>query len=369
MDSYLSLIRRKIQEKCATTMELITSIRRNKISDSGHVTPNEFRFTLIKFGIILPQPLVDQIFNVFDSDRSGTMDFDEFAMWIMNSEFRPDLSKNKQEESPLTALRKKFYGCVKKYDKLFDNLPVQLSFLAFVSHVNRVQMPITDREARTIFQLLDPKDTGFVESAHLVTWAKTGKTNLPPSAKVAPKPIEAKNVNDLVRKVLGRSTRQLEASFSHIKRGEGIRLPFEEFRRCLLNAGTGKSIHDVKQLWGALGGKDVGTASIDLMFDNLDPVLVDPVTDVSLKPQIPATVSTTRADRRLREALRKCFQQVKHDLERHDPQSTGYVEAEFLYKLLIKRCTPMTFQDFRFIVQQVIEQAPFCFVYVHMSCI
>jgi Ca2+-binding EF-hand superfamily protein len=31
--------------------------------------------------------LVDQIFHVFDTDKSGTMDFDEFAMWIMNSEF------------------------------------------------------------------------------------------------------------------------------------------------------------------------------------------------------------------------------------------------------------------------------------------
>lgn len=43
LDSYLALIRRKIQEKCATTQDLIQSIRRNKIGDSGHVTPNEFR--------------------------------------------------------------------------------------------------------------------------------------------------------------------------------------------------------------------------------------------------------------------------------------------------------------------------------------
>ena len=50
LDSYLTLIRRKIHEKCATTVELIQQIRRNKVSDSAHVTPNEFRFTLIKFG-------------------------------------------------------------------------------------------------------------------------------------------------------------------------------------------------------------------------------------------------------------------------------------------------------------------------------
>jgi hypothetical protein len=55
IDSHLALIRRKIQERCSTTTELIQTIRRNKISDSIHVTPNEFRFTLIKFGIIFDQ--------------------------------------------------------------------------------------------------------------------------------------------------------------------------------------------------------------------------------------------------------------------------------------------------------------------------
>ncbi|RYY83156.1 hypothetical protein EON63_11880 [archaeon] len=55
LESYLTLIRRKIQEKCATTAELISQIRRFKIGESAHVTPNEFRYTLIKFGIILPQ--------------------------------------------------------------------------------------------------------------------------------------------------------------------------------------------------------------------------------------------------------------------------------------------------------------------------
>ena len=39
IESYLTLIRRKIQEKVSTTQDLITHIRRNKVGDSGHVTP------------------------------------------------------------------------------------------------------------------------------------------------------------------------------------------------------------------------------------------------------------------------------------------------------------------------------------------
>jgi len=39
IESYLTLIRRKIQEKVSTTQDLITHIRRNKVGESGHVTP------------------------------------------------------------------------------------------------------------------------------------------------------------------------------------------------------------------------------------------------------------------------------------------------------------------------------------------
>jgi hypothetical protein len=33
-------------------------------------TPNEFRLTLLKYGIIIPPHQLEQIFNLFDSDRS-----------------------------------------------------------------------------------------------------------------------------------------------------------------------------------------------------------------------------------------------------------------------------------------------------------
>lgn len=89
IDSYLKLIVRKITEKYKTNVELMSAIRRVKLSENSYVTPNEFRYTLIKFGVTLSQQIVEAVFNVFDSDRSGTMDFDEFAYWIMNADGRP----------------------------------------------------------------------------------------------------------------------------------------------------------------------------------------------------------------------------------------------------------------------------------------
>ncbi len=358
LDSYLALIRRKIQEKCATTMELITQIRRNKIGDSGHVTPNEFRFTLIKFGIILPQPLVDRIFNVFDSDRSGTMDFDEFAMWIMNSEFRPAMkNSNSMEDTPRTVLRGKLQNVVQQNRALFLNMKRQVSFLEFVSDITRLQLPLTDKEARAIFQTLDPKDLGFIDSKNLLAWADSGRI-ITESVAVKPADLKVGSLEELIKKIIGRNSKQFELSFAHIQHGQGIKISFDEFRRCLLNAGVGKNIHDVRQLFMALGGQAEGLADIDLLFRKLAPIVVDPVTEVSEKPVAPSSISTGRADRALRDRMRKCFKQVKADIDAADAAQTGYIDAEKLYKILVKRCMPLTFQDFRFVVQQV--SMPFC---------
>ncbi|KAJ1400533.1 hypothetical protein B484DRAFT_242118 [Ochromonadaceae sp. CCMP2298] len=353
LDSYLSLIRRKIQEKCATTMELITQIRRNKIGESGHVTPNEFRFTLIKFGIILPQLLVDRIFNVFDSDRSGTMDFDEFAMWIMNSEFRPaQKSALTNIDTPRTEMRRKLQNVVQQNRKTFTNMKQQISFLQFVADITRLALPLTDREARGIFQVLDPKDTGYIDSSALLTWADTG-TIITKHKLTEPPQLVVGSLRELVSKVIGRSTKQLEQSFAHIVLGEGVKISFDEFRRCLLNAGVGKNLYDVKQLFMALGGKTEGMADVDLLFNSLSPIIVNPATQVSEKRAATTVVSQSRADRQLRDRMRKCFKQVKVDIEATDPSGGGYIDAERLFKILVKRCMPLTFQDFRFVVQQV----------------
>lgn len=361
LDSYMALIRRKIQEKCSTTAELITQIRRNKIGESGHVTPNEFRFTLIKFGVILPQPLVDRIFNVFDSDRSGTMDFDEFAMWIMNSEFRPAVKGGKkgadnEENSPRHQLRRKLANCVQDFGRVFDNMKKQISFIEFVSDINRTGLPLSDRDARSIFLLLDPADSGFIESAWLRQWAETGKVNRASSIRTVDSNKQPKSVKEVVNRVIGWNTRQLESAFSHIVMGQGTKLPFEEFRRCLINGGVGKSITDMRDLFMALGGEKENLADVDLLFKNLDPVVSNPEAEVSSKRTATAVISTSRADRRLRDSLRKCFKDVRDDIHKEDPGNTGFIAAPTLHNILVHRCMPLTFEDFRFIVQQVKKQ-------------
>jgi hypothetical protein len=324
LDSYLTLIRRKIQEKCSTTAELITQIRRNKIGESAHVTPNEFRFTLIKFGIILPQTLVDRIFNVFDSDRSGTMDFDEFAMWIMNSEFKPTVksksggsgkktgsmettfssstnnnnnnNNNNNFNNNNNKLQQQLTAILTEFPRVFETMKSSISFIEFVSLISRCNLPLSERDARAVFLLLDPYDHGCVEAQWIREFASMpypvflqhhtqrisklsrnhtgnggggggkGKGGGPNAANsnnnnrnrsLSPSHnksgslggtsnpeipdsglhLKYKSLKEIISKVIGYKTKQLENAFQHIIVGQGTKISFEEFRRGLLNAG------------------------------------------------------------------------------------------------------------------------------------
>lgn len=178
MESYLTLIRRKVQEKCNTYVELISIIRRLKRSESKVITPPEFRYILIKFGVILAQPLVDRIFGVFDAGHSKTIDIDVFASWAMYSEFKSKVSENfspYDPESPAQQLRRKFLTSVRENSKAFENLDMQVNFIEFISFINLKNIKLTDKEARTVFQILDRKDGGSISKAALLQWAETGR--------------------------------------------------------------------------------------------------------------------------------------------------------------------------------------------------
>ncbi len=357
LDSYLTLIRRKIQEKCATTQDLIQQIRRNKIGESGHVTPNEFRYTLIKFGVILPQPLVDRIFNVFDSDRSGTMDFDEFAMWIMNSEFKPlddtidpEEIKKEAEKKKVDALRQKLIKCIDEHKAIFSSFKRTISFQEWISAVGRAAMPLTEREARAIFMLFDTDDSGFVLPKHMLRWAATGDLTPPPPSRDPKKDVSKVPIGEALFKVAGKDLIAVKESFAHLPSGSGVRIKFEEFRRCLLSNGLGRNIVDTRSLFLSVGGEE-GSADIDLLRRHLS-VEVDN-SNVLMKKVKPQYVKSSHADRRVREALRHSFAEFKENVEAVDRQGTGYIAVEDLHKLMLKFSIQISFQDFRYIIQHM----------------
>lgn len=358
LDSYLTLIRRKIQEKCATTQELIYQIRRTKIGDGGHVTPNEFRFTLIKFGVILPQALVDRIFAVFDSDRSGTMDFDEFAMWIMNSEFRPKYNDGSEVKvvPPEEILRQKLLNHLNHHPNAFAMVKPQISFLEFLSGFQHFHLEDTsDKDIRSLFLTFDPKHCGFVQAHRLKHWVKTGEF-LPLESKAAnatqSDSAYAVPLAEALIKICGRNTKHLGQCFAHIPCDRGVKISFNEFKTCLLSLGLGKVAHDVENLFKALGGWE-GVACIDTLRKAIEQQHPTEIKTIEKSKIVDPLIRTGRADRALRQAIRKSYKEVKADIEAVDKSGSGFIDADVLHKILSKRCISLSYQDYRSILSEL----------------
>jgi len=343
-----TLIRRKIQERCGSTQELMATIRRLKTGDTGHVTPGEFRLTLIKFGISIPQALVDTIFNLFDSDRSGTIDFDEFAMWIMNSEFRP-VKKEKPAfvERPEEVLRKKLRDCMTQYPEVFATMKKKISFLDLSADIVRKNMPMTEKDGRGLFKILDPSNVGVIDSIKLKRFAFDGITETPPPSA---KPFVKPDLNESVFKICGRHTNLLLDCFSNYD--PNTAMEFDEFKRALLSNNLGLNQKDAYNLFLALDGKD-GKCNLRILIDNIQPMPVDPACQPSVKPKKPSYIPQSRADRRLRDAIRKCYKQLKQTFEMVDKENTGFVNPNLFCRILNGLVLPLNYEDFRFMMRNV----------------
>ena len=365
MDSYLTLIRRKIQEKCSTTQELINQIRKTKVGDGNFVTPNEFRFTLIKFGLIFPQSLVDKIFAVFDSDRSGTMDFDEFAMWIMNSEFRPVMGEKAAQEyvSPDEQMRRRLEAAIKANPSTFRFMKREVSYLDIISAVNSGHMSdFSERDARHIFQVLDPKKTGFISSKKIVRWGTTGSIlEEPVHDEITVLPL-----NKCMQILCGKNPKNytlLNHCFSKLPKNSALKLGFDEFRGYLLAEGLGRNRREVEQLFVALGGRYVsradgdglsvaGSANVEKLLSAV-PVFDEKVPESLEKRAATSEIVASRADRHLRENVRKSYRVLKGELESLDPHETGYLAPERLLAIINRVCMPLSFEDFRKVLVQL----------------
>jgi len=355
IDESMEMIRMKIQEKCHSTQELHHHIRRLKIGENKNITPNVFRATLLKFGVVLPQYVVDEVFQVFDKKKNGTMEFDDFCTWVMSAEFDPRNPSTKKTMthsiSPFQAtnpLRVKLQSCVRE-NPLKENLHLRFSFLDLVSFLRSKNIEVSESEMRTAFVELDRKGLGYIILKDLLQWAGANFTE---DATVG----QHLDVKTAITRICGQKTILVEHCFSHITRGQGMKLGYEEFKRCLVSSGLGAPVKDIYNLFLALGGaNENGFANMDLLFESLVPYKPDPALDkvlVSMETGF-RSASAGSADRRLREAIRKSFKPLRNALEAADMDFSGFIEAETLNAIINSLCMPISFQDFRLIMRPV----------------
>jgi Ca2+-binding EF-hand superfamily protein len=351
LDSYSDLIRRKVQERCQTTQDLMTTIRRIKTGEAGYVTPNEFRFTLIKLGITLPQKVVNDLFNRFDSDGSGTMDFDEFAMWIMNSEFRPqetDASPPAKREPPNMALRTKFSKLFIEYPAYSSGIKTQFTFLELVSEITRKRISsISERDVRSMFMIMDRKKTNSVDMRSVKRWAETGTCETPPASAKA---LVVPNLREALTKVCGKTPELIVKGFEYARGLKNVH--FEEFRRSLLACGLGQRQEDVKNLFIAIGGAG-GSGDVDRLLAAAEALPTGAPAHAGMKTHEASFSVSSRADRKLRQSIRITYEQLRRAFEISDSMNTGYISVDIFFNILQKHCMQTSMQDFRYMMRKV----------------
>ena len=356
IDSYLKLIVRKITEKCNTNQELMRQIRRVKMSEHNYVTPGEFRITLIKFGVNLSQPIVDMVFNVFDDDRSGTMDFDEFANWIMNADTRPYVEPAKKGTArPLTEtekLQRKLKKDIENHPNTFKYLKKKTSFMELVSDVTRLKLCMSEKDMRALFVMLDKGETGFVDSDVLLHFAETGKV-IEAKTPETRESVSIPSLHDAVMAVTGRNPKLINQCFEHVSRTAKIRMPFDEFTQALLKGGVGFNKKHLRGLFMALGGAS-GYADVDVLLEFVGPNLTLPAAKVPEPPKIEIFGSSVhKAELRLREYFRRGYDLVRHEVLANDKSHSGWIDSESLHKIICKCSGPLSFADFRLVLKNL----------------
>lgn len=237
------------------------------------------------------------------------MDFDEFAGWIMSSEFKP-INENDPgfrpppAESVESILRKKMLKCVQNHPDTFALMKPRTLYMEFISDVVRKNMTITENDARNIFIILDPQNRGYIEPPVLTHWANTGVVERPPSMKE--KPREKQTLAVAILKLCGRNLKTLAECFAHIPKNSNYIMKYDEFCRSLLDKGLGTDRSLSKDVFDNLvDPSKPNVAQLDILFKYIAQYqFKDEAKPAESGKNAPhASLGVSRIDRRLRYKL------------------------------------------------------------------
>lgn len=378
VDSYMKTIVRKLNEKCATSADFLKFVRSVKRTDTKSITPTELRYILVKFGVTLPQEVVDVVFGVFDDDRSGSVDLDEFISMMMKDSTSSFKKKRRNKISDEEILRKKLVTSMIENASIFGAMKIRVSYLELISLSERIGL--SERDIRFLSKILDPSQRGFIESAVLRQWAKTGCTDfskpdnstskVSDDAKSDRGSIESISLQQCINSITGRNPEILLKCFAHVRNsGLVVKMGLEELKQALLSEGIGKGVgaesayrcqKQLKQLFALLGG-DSGLADIHVLIrtvkEMVETVSLGPAKNLKEPQKIgDFKFSSRNADDRLRSYLKVGFKQLKKAMDHVAVSSTrpGFIEAEKLRQAISTYCVPIPFTDFRMLLSNLI---------------
>ena len=254
-----------------------------------------------------------------DHDNSGSIDFDEFANWIMNSDYKsmaagPKAKRNKKKImkviSPEESLREKVKTAIEEYPQTFERLFSRptIGYMDFMGDLNRMNMrSLTERDVRELYLLLDPNDTSEITLQLFNDWVYKGIKGRPASTlsrqAKRERPLGKKPIPPMTAKPLTQSV--CDSKTAHFKS--------TSFLRPATNSHLPKELQP------------------------------------SVDPQHGSSV--TSADRRLKALLSKEFKLLKASIERNaNVDRVGYISTDMLYGLITRYCGIFSVADWKLVL-------------------
>lgn len=168
-----------LQKSNSKTTEEATLMKMFKffdINDSGAVNLQEFVKAMEKIGLYYNEKQLAPLFQTYDRDGSGELDYQEFASIVFGSDGLSAHCKKKPDVTPesakelVDAFRQKILqrgarsiiGIARVFKIMDDDNSKSLSLPEFTKAVHEVKLGITDKDIATLFKAFDLNNDGGI---------------------------------------------------------------------------------------------------------------------------------------------------------------------------------------------------------------
>lgn len=156
---------------------LMKSFKYFDLNNNGTVEPEEFAKAIEKIGIMIPtRQDLDALFNLYDTDRSGALDYKEFSSMLFNKDVTGGSPGNSGSsgsgpEDLVERLRQKLasrgargiIGLGKQFRIMDDDNSRALDLYEFTKAMKDYMLGFSETEIKTLYNYFDSDRSGQVD--------------------------------------------------------------------------------------------------------------------------------------------------------------------------------------------------------------